>query len=181
MASPVPLQTERLRIRAWRDDDLDAVAAMNADPRVMEFFPSALTREESAARLARSRAGVTAGGIGFRPVEVLGGPAFVGMVGLLVPDFAAHFTPTVEIAWRLCPEHWGRGYATEAARALLAYGFGDLALPEIVAFTTTANVRSRRVMEKLGMRYAPEDDFLHPMLPDAHPLGPHVLYRLRRP
>ena len=87
--------------------------------------------------------------------------------------------PAVEIGWRLAAEHWGHGYATEAARAVLAFGFERLGLPEIVSFTTTANVRSRRVMEKLGMRHSPDDDFMHPLIPDGHPLRPHVLYRLR--
>ena len=181
MSSPSELRTERLLIRAWRDDDLDAVAAMNADPRVMEFFPNVVTREETAVQIAGTRARLAETGYGFRAVEVLGGAAFVGMVGLLVPRFEAHFTPAVEIAWRLAATHWGHGYATEAARAVLAYGFWQLALPEIVSFTTVSNVRSRRVMEKLGMRRGEEDDFLHPALPDSHPLRPHMLYRLRRP
>ena len=181
MSSPPELRTQRLLIRAWRDDDLDAVAAMNADPRVMEFFPSVATREETAAQVAGTRARLAETGYGFMPVEVVGGAAFVGMVALAVPRFHAHFMPAVEIGWRLAAAHWGRGYATEAARALLAYGFEQLALPEIVSFTTTHNVRSRRVMEKLGMSHTREDDFLHPSLPDDHPLKPHVLYRLRRP
>jgi RimJ/RimL family protein N-acetyltransferase len=181
MASPPELRTERLRIRAWRDDDLDAAAAMNADPRVMEFFPSVVTREETAAQIAGTRARLVETGYGFLPVEVVGGATFVGMVGLVVPRFQAHFTPAVEIGWRLAAAHWGRGYATEAARALLAYGFEQLALPEIVSFTTTGNVRSRRVMEKLGMSHAREDDFQHPLIPEEHPLRSHVLYRLRRP
>jgi RimJ/RimL family protein N-acetyltransferase len=181
MSPPPELRTGRLLIRAWRDDDVDAAAAMNADPRVMEFFPSVVTREETAAQIAAMRARVAETGYGFLPVEVVGGAPFVGMVGLLVPRFEAHFTPAVEIGWRLAAVHWGRGYATEAARALLAYGFEQLALPEIVAFTTVANVRSQRVMDRLGMRRAQDDDFLHPALPDGHPLKPHVLYRLRRP
>ena len=180
-SQPPELRTERLLIRAWRDDDLGAVAAMNADPRVMEFFPSVVAPEETAAQIAGTRVRLAETGCGFLPVEVVGGAAFVGMVGLNVPRFQAHFTPAVEIGWRLAAAHWGRGYATEAARAVLAYGFEQLALPEIVSFTTVANLRSRRVMEKLGMRRAEEDDFLHPTLPDGHPLKPHVLYRLRRP
>jgi RimJ/RimL family protein N-acetyltransferase len=181
MPAPPSLRTERLLIRPWRDDDLPAAAAMNADPRVMAFFPSTLTPEETATQIVGGCARLADTGYGFLPVEVVGGPTFAGMVGLLVPRFEAHFTPAVEIAWRLAAAHWGRGYATEAARALLTYGFEELALPEIVSFTTVANLRSRRVMEKLGMRHVAEDDFLHPALPDGHPLKPHVLYRLRRP
>ena len=130
--------------------------------------------------LARGRQRIAERGFGLWPVEVLGGAPFIGMVGLSVPSFEAHFMPAVEIGWRLAADHWGRGYATEAAGAALAYGFDRLGLSEIVSFTTTANARSRRVMEKLGMRRAPEDDFLHPMIAEGHPLRPHVLYRLRR-
>jgi len=172
------LRTPRLRVRAWRDDDFEPYAAMNADPRVMEFFPDIVPREESRARLARGRARIAERGYGLWPVEVVGGAPFIGMVGLSDPDFAAPFMPAVEIGWRLAAEHWGHGYATEAARAVLGFGFERLGLSEIVSFTTVANVRSRRVMEKLGMRRSPGDDFLHPMIPEGHPQQPHVLYRI---
>ena len=174
---PFELRTPRLLIRSWREDDFEAYAAMNADPRVMEFYPSVVSREESRMRFD---ARLADRGYTFWPVEVLGGAPFIGMVGLGDPDFQAHFMPAVEIGWRLAVEHWGKGYATEAARAALAFGFERLGLPEIVSFTTTANTRSRRVMEKLGMRRSPADDFLHPKIPDGHPMRPHVLYRLRR-
>jgi RimJ/RimL family protein N-acetyltransferase len=180
VTEPFELRTPRLRIRDWRDDDFEAYAAMNADPRVMEFFPGMVSREESLLRFARGRARIAARGYGFWPVEVLGGPPFIGMVALVEPDFAAPFMPAVEIGWRLAAAHWGRGYATEAARAALEFGFERLGLPEIVSFTTAANTRSRRVMEKLGMHRSPADDFLHPSLPDGDPLRPHVLYRLAR-
>jgi RimJ/RimL family protein N-acetyltransferase len=175
------LRTARLLIRDWRDDDVDACAAMNADPRVMEFFPSVLTPEQNAAAHERNRERIARLGYGFWPVEVIGGTPFIGMCGLLPAEFKAHFTPAVEIGWRLVAEHWGRGYATEAARAVLAHAFEQLAMQEIVSFTTVGNVRSRRVMEKLGMRRSPDDDFLHPSVPEGNPLQPHVLYRLRRP
>jgi RimJ/RimL family protein N-acetyltransferase len=174
------IRTARLRVRSWRADDFEAYAAMNADPRVMEFFPSALSREESRERFDRGNARLAAHGIGFWPVEVLGGARFIGIVGLARPDFEARFLPAVEIGWRLAAEHWGKGYATEAARAVLAFGFDRRGFQEIVSFTTTANVRSRRVMQKLGMRHAPEEDFQHPLIPEGHPLRPHVLYRLSR-
>ena len=180
MSEAFEIRTARLRLRAWRDEDIEPHAAMNADPRVMEFFPGVLSLEESTALLARGRQRIAERGFGLWPVEVLGGAPFIGMVGLSVPSFEAHFMPAVEIGWRLAADHWGRGYATEAAGAALAYGFDRLGLSEIVSFTTTANARSRRVMEKLGMRRAPEDDFLHPMIAEGHPLRPHVLYRLRR-
>src|SRR2546430_843750 len=117
---------------------------MNADARVMEFFPGVLSRDESRARFDRGNARLAERGYGLWPVEVTGGAAFIGIVGLADPDFAAPFQPAVEIGWRLAAEHWGRGYATEAARAALGYGFERLGLAEIVSFTTIANVRSRR-------------------------------------
>ena len=180
MTAAFEIRTPRLLIRSWRDDDFEAFAAMNADPRVMELYPSVLSREESEVRFARGRTRMAERGYGFWPVGVVGGAPFIGMVGLADPDFPARFQPAVEIGWRLAAEHWGRGYATEAARGVLAYGFGRLALSEIVSFTTVSNVRSRRVMEKLGMRRSPADDFLHPLIADGHPLRPHVLYRLAR-
>ena len=161
----------------WRDEDLEPFSAVNADPRVMEFYPSTLSRSESELRLARMKLHFEEHGFGMWAVEAAG--RFVGLVGLAVPDFRASFTPCVEIGWRLAAEHWGRGYATEAARAAATFGFDHLDLEEIVSFTTVANERSRRVMERLGMRRAPVDDFLHPGLPEGHPLRPHVLYRLR--
>jgi ribosomal-protein-alanine N-acetyltransferase len=153
---------------------------MNADPRVMEFFPATVSREETRSRFDFVRVRDAERGYGFWPVEVIGGAPFIGMVGLGDPDFRAHFMPAVEIGWRLAAEHWGRGYATEAARAALAYGFERLGLAEILSFTTANNARSRRVMEKLGMRRLPEEDFLHPLVPEGHPVRPHVLYRLAR-
>jgi RimJ/RimL family protein N-acetyltransferase len=173
------LRTPRLVLRAWRDDDLTPFAALNADPRVMEHFPNVLTREESDALVGRLRAGMKRDGFGFWAVEVPGVADFVGFVGLSVPSFDAPFMPSVEIGWRIAREHWGKGIATEGARAALDAAFGELALPEVVSFTVTANARSRRVMERLGMRHDPRDDFDHPSLPEGHPLRRHVLYRVR--
>jgi len=174
-----PLRTERLLLRAWRDDDAAPFAAMNGDPRVMEHMPKRLTREESDLLLARIRAHIEAHGFGLWAVEVVGGAPFAGWVGLMRPKFDAHFTPCVEIGWRLSHDAWGHGYATEGARAALAFGFGALGLEEIVSFTVMANARSWRVMEKIGMRRDPRDDFDHPLLPEGHPLRRHVLYRAR--
>jgi RimJ/RimL family protein N-acetyltransferase len=105
---------------------------------------------------------------------------FAGFVGLSVPGFEAQFTPCVEIGWRLDAAYWNRGYASEAARAALEFGFASLHLEEVVSFTVPGNVRSRRVMEKLGMTHSPDDDFDHPALPEGHALRRHVLYRLAR-
>ena len=174
------LRTERLMLRAWRDDDLEPFAALNADPAVMEFFPATLTRAESDAAAARIRAELVERGFGLYALEVPGTAEFIGFTGLSVPRFEAAFIPCVEIGWRIARAHWGRGYATEAARAALADGFGRLGLDEVVAFTATGNQRSRRVMKRLGMRHDPADDFDHPNLPPGHRLRRHVLYRIRR-
>lgn len=179
-ARPVPeLKTERLTLRAWRPEDRAPFARLNADPTVMEFFPSPLARAESDALAERLDRELREHGFGRWVVEAPGG-AFAGFVGLAPVPFEAPFTPAVEVAWRLSAEHWGHGYATEAARAALGFGFERLGLDELVSFTVPANERSRRVMEKLGMRRDPAEDFDHPKLPEGHALRRHVLYRLRR-
>jgi len=172
------LRTARLLLRSWRDDDLEPFAALNADPDVMRWFPSTMTREQSDALVERQRALHEERGWGLWAVESPEG--FAGFVGLNEPRFEAHFTPAVEVGWRLARHAWGKGYATEAARAAVAFGFDELGLDEIVSFTTVGNERSRRVMERLGMTRDPADDFDHPLLPPGHPLERHVLYRLRR-
>jgi RimJ/RimL family protein N-acetyltransferase len=147
---------------------------MNADPAVMEYLPRVLTREESDALFERVRQ------TDLFAVETRSDATFLGFIGLSTPRFHAHFTPCTEIGWRLAKAAWGHGYATEGARAALAYGFESLALDEIVSFTVPANLRSRRVMDKLGMIRSPADDFDHPSLAADHPLRGHVLYRLAR-
>ena len=174
------LTTARLRLRQWREEDLAPFAALNADPQVMEFFPKTLTRAESDAVAGRIREHFARHGFGFWAVEAPGVAGLIGFIGLAVPSFEAPFTPCVEIGWRLAREHWGRGYATEGAGAALAFGFESLGLEEIVAFTVPANIPSRRVMGRLGMRRLPSDDFEHPAIAEGHPLRSHVLYRLRR-
>ena len=174
------LRTERLVLREWRDADLEPFAELNADKRVMEHMPIRLSREQSDAMAARLRAHFTQHGFGLYAVEVPGRFAFAGYVGLLRVGFAAHFTPAVEIGWRLAHAAWGQGYATEGAREVLTYGFEQQGLAEIVSFTIAANQRSWHVMEKLGMTHRPEDDFDHPLLPRQSRLCRHVLYRKRR-
>jgi RimJ/RimL family protein N-acetyltransferase len=181
MSLPRELETERLRLRRWRLDDLALFAALNADPQVVEHLPAALSREESAALASRIEAQFEQHGFGLWAVEVRGVAPFAGFIGLAVPRFEARFTPCVEIGWRLAAAHWGRGYATEGARAALAFGFEALRLEEIVSFTVPANLRSRRVMEKIGMQHDPAGDFDHPLLPEGHRLRRHVLYRIARP
>jgi len=172
------VRTERLLLRPWRDDDLPPLRAMNADPEVMACFPAPLTAEESDALAARLRAAYAERGWGVWAVE-LHGQGFAGMVGLQVPAWQTPFGPCVEVLWRLARSHWGKGLATEAARAALDYGFGTLGLAEIVAFTALPNVRSRAVMERLGMEQVGEFD--HPSLADGHRLRRHVLYRKKAP
>ena len=179
------LETARLVLRPWSDDDLAAFAAINADPAVMEHFPAPLTRAESDSLAARWRTTFAEHGLGMwavteKPGDSRPGAPFIGFVGLSIPAFEAPFTPCVETGWRLGRRWWGKGYATEAATAALAFGFGTLALDEIVAYTATGNRRSRAVMERLGMTRDPADDFVHPRLPDDEPLRFHVLYRLPR-
>lgn len=175
------LRTERLLLRQWRDADRAPFAALNADTLVMEHLLSALTPEESDALVDSILVRFARDGFGLWAVEVVGVAGFIGFVGLNPVPFTAPFTPAVEVLWRLAREHWGRGYATEGARAALDFAFGELELDEVVSFTTRRNVRSRRVMERLGMTRDPADDFDHPAVPERHPLRPHVLYRLPRP
>jgi len=153
---------------------------MNADPRVTEFFPHRYTRErsESSAQLIRER--LARCGYGWWAVEIRGGAAFAGLIALQEVPFEAPFTPANEIGWRFAFEHWGRGYATEAARAALEFAFDELDWPQVVAFTAASNLRSRRVMERLGMTYESRDEFDHPRIEPGHPLRRHALYRIRK-
>lgn len=180
---PAPsLTTKRLLLRKWKEEDLPYFAQMNADERVMQYFPSTLSVEESNSLARRIQKELEEKEYGLWGVEVVGVAPFVGFVGFHYQDFPAAFTPCIEIGWRLGFEYWGNGYAFEAAQKVIEYAFSVLKLPEIVSFTAVINQRSRKLMEKLGMTYDPQDDFQHPKLPDInHPLRPHVLYRLKNP
>jgi RimJ/RimL family protein N-acetyltransferase len=175
----VALRTSRLLLRPWRDADVAAYAELSADPAIMEFLLPVSEPGAAEAWAARVRAHWRQHGFGQWVVEVPGEASLIGVVGLSTISYEAHFTPAVEVAWRLARAQWGCGYATEAARAALDYGFDTLGLAEIVAVTVPANLRSRRVMERLAMTRAPEDDFDHPNVPEG-PLKRHILYRLRR-
>ena len=177
MTTPRELRTTRLRLRRWLPSDRAPFAAYNAEPRVAEFLLGPLSREESDALVVRIETHFERNGFGLWAVEICGGAPFAGFVGLSVPSFEAHFTPCVEIGWRLGSEHWGQGYASEGAKAALDFAFESLQLDEVVSFTVPANLRSRRVMEKVGMTHAPRDDFDHPAVPRGHALRRHVLYR----
>lgn len=178
--APETRRTKRLILRPWREEDLAPFAAMNADPEVARYFVSTLTREQSDALAGRAFEHFGRHGFGPWAVERAGTSDFIGFTGLSIPEFETAFTPCVEIGWRIAREHWGRGYATEAAQAALDYGFEVLGLEEIVSFTVPANAASRRVMEKIGLVRDEAGDFDHPRVPEGHPLKRHVLYRGRR-
>jgi RimJ/RimL family protein N-acetyltransferase len=174
------VETERLILREWKETDREPFARLNADPRVMEFMPGMLLREESDRMVDRIEAHFHERGFGLCAAELRDDHSFIGFVGLSVPWFQAAFTPCVEIGWRLSADHWGRGLAAEGAREMVRYAFEVVGLEAIVSFTVPANLRSRRVMEKLWMTCDPADDFDHPALPEGHVLRRHVLYRLGR-
>lgn len=176
------LVTDRLVLRSWRPEDRPPFAALNADPAVMEYFPSPLTREQSDGFADRVEAHFERYGFGLWAVEVVDGPPFIGFVGLNVvaADDALPCAPALETGWRLARSSWGQGYASEAAVASLHFAFDRLQVDEVVAFTTVLNARSRAVMTRIGLTHDPERDFEHPRVPVGHRLRPHVLYRAAR-
>ncbi len=174
------LNTDRLILRRWLPADLEPFAQLNADPEVMRFFPRLLTPVEVDALIGRIENHFDRHGFGFWAVELKRTGELIGFIGLNIPTFSAEFMPTVEIGWRLARRFWGQGYATEGAIAALQFGFEDLNLPEIVAFTAQINWRSIAVMERLAMQRNPDDDFDHPALAKGHPIQRHLLYRLTR-
>lgn len=179
VAPPATLTSPRLWLRRWRESDRDAFAALNADPEVMAFFPSVLTRSASDASIDAWLQQFQTQGWSNWAVEVQATGQFIGFVGLTVPRRVLPFSPCVEIGWRLARSAWGNGFATEAAREALKFGFEVLRLPEVVSFATLGNARSRAVMERIGLRNT-RQDFEHPGLPEGHPLRPHCLYRISR-
>jgi RimJ/RimL family protein N-acetyltransferase len=180
MTPTVHLETARLRLRDWTDSDAEPFAAMNADPEVMAFMSRRLDRVQSDAFLAANRAAIAANGYGLYALEVKESGNFIGFVGLAKPAFEAPFLPATEIGWRLARPSWGKGLASEAARAVLRHAFETLGFDDLVSFTSVVNTRSRAVMERIGMTRDPAEDFLHPKLAPDNPLAPHVLYRIDR-
>lgn len=174
------IKTKRLILRPWQDADLEPFARINADPRVMEFFPSVKTFKESASEYEAILEHFKKHGYGWWAVSEINNPNFIGFIGLRYLDFSAAFTPAIEVAWRLAYEYWGRGYATEGAKASLQYGFEILNFSEIISFTSTINFRSQAVMERIGMHHNPKDDFDNPKLSQEHRLCRHVLYRISK-
>ena len=179
MSDIIEFDTARLKLRQWLPSDLEPFAALNADPRVMEFYPALLSRAESDAQAEGFRTLIEQRGWGLWVVETKAASEFIGYVGLHVPTAALPFVPCVEIGWRMALPYWGKGFATEAARGVLRVGFETLLLPEIVSFTAVVNRRSSAVMERLGMSEDAES-FEHPNLPEGHWLRRHCLYRLSR-
>jgi 3-dehydroquinate dehydratase/shikimate dehydrogenase len=172
------IKTERLVLRPWQEADLKPFAKLNADPRVMEYFPSIKSFEESLNEYQVILDHFKKHGYGWWAVTEKDKTHFIGFIGLRYLDFPADFTPAVEVAWRLAYEYWGKGYATEGAKASIGYGFEILGLEEIISFTSVPNLRSQAVMERIGMHHNSEDDFDHPKLPEGHWLKRHVLYRM---
>ena len=176
----LPASGPRVQLRGWRDDDLDAFAALDADAEAGYWLGGPFDRAASRARMAAIRVRLDGQGFGFWALELPGVAPFIGCAGLNRPGFAAPFLPAVEIGWRLARPYQRRGLALEAARQVLAHAFGPLGLTGVVAFTAIGNVRSRALMVRLGMQHDPDGDFDHPQLPAGHPLRRHVLYRLAR-
>jgi RimJ/RimL family protein N-acetyltransferase len=174
------LESARLLLRQWRDEDLPEFAAMCADAQVMRYFPAIMSRLESASLIGRIRGHFAEHGFGLWALQRKDSGQFIGFTGLSVVGFDAPFTPATEIGWRLAREHWGLGYASEAAWTALRCGFDRLPLKEVVAFTTQSNLPSEKVMQAIGMHHDPADDFDHPRLDAGHPLRRHVLYRISR-
>ncbi|MCU7904697.1 MAG: GNAT family N-acetyltransferase [Candidatus Thiodiazotropha sp. (ex Epidulcina cf. delphinae)] len=179
MPKLIEFNTDRLQLRQWCLADREPFSRLNADAKVMAYFSSPLDRAASDTLADRCRSLITERGWGFWAVETRDTHAFIGFVGLHIPSDVLPFSPCVEIGWRLAGDYWGRGLATEAAKGALQVGFEELDLPEIVSFTVFSNSRSRRVMERLGMRDT-STVFEHPAIAEGHPLRVHCLYRLSR-
>jgi RimJ/RimL family protein N-acetyltransferase len=174
------IETERLLLRTWIKSDVEPLTAINQDPKVMEYFPSTIDRDSTKQFIERMNQHFDKYHYTFFAVVRKDTNEFIGFVGIANVNFNAHFTPAVEIGWRLSSQHWGNGFAPEAAKAVLAYAFDVLKLPDIVSFTAKSNAKSRRVMEKIGLHHDPAGDFDHPKLSSDSPLCRHVLYRMKR-
>ncbi len=174
----IEILTPRLKLREWKEEDKDLFFRLNSDPRVMEFMPKLLSKKESDYFVERIKTKFKKDGYSFLAVELIETQILIGLIGLSIPEFDACFTPCVEIGWRLAYDYWGKGYATEGAKASLNYGFQELNLSEIVSFTVPKNLRSRKVMERIGMKFI--DEFEHPLLPEGYPLKKHVLYKITK-
>lgn len=173
------IETERLILRTWKDQDADAYWRINQDAKVTEFLLGPLSMEQVQTFIQDMNQKFLKTGYTFWAVEEKATGSLIGFIGFSSPTWQAHFTPCIEIAWRLGSQYWGKGYATEGAKAALEYGFKKLGFTEVVSFTVPANLRSIRVMEKIGMTRDVNGDFAHPKLASDHPLSIHVLYRIQ--
>lgn len=173
-------ETERLILREWQDKDFDPFFALNQDLEVMRYFPNIFSHQETVDLVTKIKIKFNINGFGFYSCELRDTGQFIGSIGLNVPDFSAHFTPCVEVGWRVAKEFWGQGLAVEASQKCLEIGFNQFGLDEIVSFTAKINHNSQRVMQKLGMTNNEAEDFEHPKLNSNHPLALHVLYRMSR-
>lgn len=176
----IVLETKQLILRTWRDDDLEPMTAINQDPKVMEYFPSRQDMEATQSFIGRVTKHQEQHRFSLYAVELKTTGEMIGFVGLMTVPFTAHFTPAIEIGWRLASGYWNRGYATEAAKTVLHDAFTRLNLSEVVSFTAQGNAASRRIMEKIGLQHNSEDNFKHPKLDEASPLCQHVLYRITK-
>lgn len=176
---PITLETDRLQLRQWKDPDVTALAQMCADPEVMRYFPNVLSTSESNALAQKIRSKMEQKGWGWWAVSLKDDDRFMGFLGLNSPQYELPFTPCIEIGWRLAQPFWGKGYATEAGREVLAFAFHTLKLEEVVSFTAVLNHRSQRVMQRIGMNNT-NQNFNHPLVPIGHPLEEHVLYSIKR-
>lgn len=174
------IKTERLTLRPWQPKDSEPFAALNQDSAVAEFFPKILSKKESDELITKIKNEYAEHGFGLMAVELNSNHKFIGFIGLSIPSFQSNFTPCVEIGWRIAKKYWGQGLATEGAKAVLNYAFQELKLEEVVSFTAKNNIRSIRVMEKIGMKHDKNRDFLHPKLPNNHALAAHVLYCINK-
>lgn len=172
------LHTQRLILRPWYPADLVEFAKINADPKVMEFYERTLTQTESDALAEKIQREFAERGYGFWAVEVPHVAPFIGYIGLNYWNLEMPFAPCIDVGWRVSSHYWGQGYATEGAKAAIRYGFEHFSFAEIVSMATANNLRSHRVMQRLGMITDPLEDFHHPKLPQDHPLSKRVLYRL---
>ena len=174
--SQIIITSRRLKLRNWKDEDTEPFIKMNMDTDVMRFFPAPQTREETLAQILRIKQHFDDHGYGLYAVERKDNGLFIGFTGFAHPRFESHFTPCIEIGWRLSKENWRQGFATEAAKACLDHGFKRLGFDEILSFTATTNIPSIGVMEKVGLTRV--EVFEHPLLPNGHKLKPHVLYKV---
>jgi len=174
--SQIFIETPRLILRQWEEADKEPYIQLNLDKEVMEFFPGVATSEETLAQIDRFSKRVADTGYGFFAVERKDNNEFIGFTGLSVPGFESDFTPCIEIGWRLSKANWNQGFATEAAKACLKYGFDTLKFDDIYSFTSIHNTRSEHVMKKIGM--IKQGLFEHPLIEEGHFLKRHVLYRI---